>query len=320
LLCFPRGGARFAWKCEDESVQLAVERLNPGERVLHRVDRRNFAGPDRLRERVRVEVPEWCVGHDAAIIWCVVSMTPAKRMLIVGAATGIGAAGARRLASDGWQLALLDIAREPLDQVAAETESVPIQVDASDAAGLAEALEQAIDALGGLDAAWSNVGIQVNGAVEDTAVADFERCLVLNVRSHFVCAKTVFPHLARAGGGSFLITASNSGLQTERAMVAYATTKAAAVALVRNLARDAAPAGIRVNALCPGYVDTPFNEPIWENFGGREAFVAEIGETIPLARMATPEEVAEQAAFIFSEAASLMTGQALAVDGGELIS
>jgi NAD(P)-dependent dehydrogenase (short-subunit alcohol dehydrogenase family) len=241
-------------------------------------------------------------------------------MLIVGAATGIGAAGARRLASDGWQLALLDIAREPLDQVAAETESVPIQVDASDAAGLAEALEQAIDALGGLDAAWSNVGIQVNGAVEDTAVADFERCLVLNVRSHFVCAKTVFPHLARAGGGSFLITASNSGLQTERAMVAYATTKAAAVALVRNLARDAAPAGIRVNALCPGYVDTPFNEPIWENFGGREAFVAEIGETIPLARMATPEEVAEQAAFIFSEAASLMTGQALAVDGGELIS
>jgi NAD(P)-dependent dehydrogenase (short-subunit alcohol dehydrogenase family) len=117
-----------------------------------------------------------------------------------------------------------------------------------------------------------------------------------------------------------LITASNSGLQTERAMVAYATTKAAAVALARNLARDAAPAGIRVNALCPGFVDTPFNEPIWRNFGGREAFVAEIGETIPLARMATPEEVAEQAVFIFSEAASLMTGQALAVDGGELIS
>ena len=102
-------------------------------------------------------------------------------------------------------------------------------------------------------------------------------------------------------------------------MVAYATTKAAAVALARNLARDAAPLGIRVNALCPGFVDTPFNEPIWKNFGGRAAFVDQIGETIPLGRMATPDEVAEQAQFLLSDTAALMTGQALAVDGGELI-
>jgi NAD(P)-dependent dehydrogenase (short-subunit alcohol dehydrogenase family) len=241
-------------------------------------------------------------------------------MLIVGAATGIGAAGARRLSAAGWRLALLDIASDPLQQVAAETGSIAITVDAADPTALADALEQAAAALGRLDAAWSNVGVQVNGTAEETTVADFDRCWALNVRSHFVCARTVFPHLARTGGGSFLITASNSGLQTERAMVAYATTKAAAVALARNLARDAATAGIRVNALCPGYVDTPFNAPIWENFGGRDAFVTQIGETIPLARMATPDEVAEQAVFILSDAASLMTGQALAVDGGELIS
>jgi NAD(P)-dependent dehydrogenase (short-subunit alcohol dehydrogenase family) len=241
-------------------------------------------------------------------------------MLIVGAATGIGAAGARRLTSAGWRLALLDIAHDPLIQVAAETDSIAITVDAADPVALAQSLEQGVEALGGLDAAWSNVGVQVNGAVGDTTVADFDRCWALNVRSHFVCAQTVFPHLARGGGGSFLITASNSGLQTEGAMVAYATTKAAAVALARNLARDAAPAGIRVNALCPGYVDTPFNAPIWESFGGRDAFVAEIGQTIPLARMATPDDVAEQVVFILSEAASLMTGQTLAIDGGELIS
>jgi NAD(P)-dependent dehydrogenase (short-subunit alcohol dehydrogenase family) len=240
-------------------------------------------------------------------------------MLIVGAATGIGAAGARRLSAAGWDLALLDIAADPLARVAAETGSIAITVDAGEAAALAESLEHAVEALGGLDAAWSNVGVQVNGAVGDTTVADFDRCWTVNVRSHFVCAQTVFPHLARAGGGSFLITASNSGLQTERAMVAYATTKAAAVALARNLARDAAPAGIRVNALCPGFVDTPFNAPIWENFGGRDAFVDQIGETIPLGRMATPEDVADQAVFLLSDAASLMTGQTLAVDGGELI-
>ena len=102
-------------------------------------------------------------------------------------------------------------------------------------------------------------------------------------------------------------------------MLAYATTKVAAVALARNLARDAASDGIRVNALCPGFVDTPFNEPIWSNYGGREAFIEQISETIPLGRMATPESVAEQVVFLMSDAASLMTGQALAVDGGELI-
>jgi NAD(P)-dependent dehydrogenase (short-subunit alcohol dehydrogenase family) len=251
---------------------------------------------------------------------CVTQAASSRRMLIVGAATGIGAAGARRLTADGWELALLDIAREQLQRVAAETGAIALTVDAGEPAALTEALEQAVAALGGLEAAWSNVGMQVNGTVGDTTVSDLDRCWALNVRSHFVCAQTVFPHLARAGGGSFLITASNSGLQTEGAMVAYATTKAAAVALARNLARDAAPAGIRVNALCPGFVDTPFNAPIWENYGGRDAFVGQIAQTIPLGRMATPEEVAEQAAFLFSDAASLMTGQTLAVDGGELVS
>jgi len=248
------------------------------------------------------------------------STTPTpRRIVIVGAATGIGAAGARRLHADGWRLALLDIAPEPMAKIAEETGASTFTVDAGDPGALSDALQRAASALGGLEAAWSNVGVQVNGAVGDSPLEDFERSWAVNVRSHFVAAQVLFPHLARCGGGSFLITASNSGLQTEHAMVAYATTKAAGVALARNLARDAAADGIRVNALCPGFVDTPFNEPIWANYGGREAFIEQIGQTIPLGRMATPEAVAEQVVFLLSDAAALMTGQAFTVDGGESI-
>lgn len=243
-----------------------------------------------------------------------------RRLLILGAATGIGAAGAQAFSAAGWELALLDIAGQPLHALVATLGATAIEVDASDPGELAQALERAVSQLGGLDAAWSNVGFQINGTVLESTVAEFDRSWALNVRSHVVCAQTVLPHLQSAGGGSLLITASNAGLQTESAMVAYATTKAAAIALTRNLARDAAGDRIRVNALCPGFVDTPFNAPVWENYGGRDLFVDTIAQTIPLGRMATPDEVAQQALFLLSDAAALMTGQVLAVDGGELIS
>jgi NAD(P)-dependent dehydrogenase (short-subunit alcohol dehydrogenase family) len=242
-----------------------------------------------------------------------------RRIVIVGAATGIGAAGARALARAGWRVALVDIAEAAMRAVAGEIVAPSAVADASSPAQLCEAIVEMADALGGLDAAWSNVGYQTNGSVVETSVEELDRSYALNLRSHFVCARTVVPILRAAGGGSILVTASNAGLQTEGSMLAYASTKAAAVALVRNLARDHAPDGLRVNALCPGYVDTPFNAPIWETFGGRDAFLAQISETIPLGRMLAAEEVAEQALFLLSDAASSMTGQVLAVDGGELI-
>ena len=243
----------------------------------------------------------------------------AGRIVIVGAATGIGAAGARALARTGWRVGLVDFAEEAMRAVAGAIDAPCAVADAGEPEELSTAIRTTADALGGLDAAWSNVGYQTNGDVVETSVEELDRSYAVNLRSHFVCAQTVVPLLRAAGGGSILITASNAGLQTEGSMLAYASTKAAAVALVRNLARDHAADGIRVNALCPGYVDTPFNEPIWETFGGREAFLAQIGETIPLGRMLTAEEVAEQAVFLLSDASALMTGQVLAVDGGELI-
>jgi NAD(P)-dependent dehydrogenase (short-subunit alcohol dehydrogenase family) len=242
-----------------------------------------------------------------------------KRALITGAATGIGEAGARQLAAAGWRLALLDRAAEPLREVAAATDAVAsFVIDAADPEALEAATRRAIACLGGLDAAWSNAGVQLPGGAATLSVADLDRSYAVNVRAHFVVAREAASTLTR--GGSILVTASNSALQTEPEMLGYATTKAASVALVRGLARDLAPRGIRVNALCPGYVDTPFNGPIWSAFGGREGFLQQIERVIPLGRMATADEVAALGCFLLGDQAGYITGHTLVADGGELVS
>jgi NAD(P)-dependent dehydrogenase (short-subunit alcohol dehydrogenase family) len=241
----------------------------------------------------------------------------AMRTLILGCATGIGNAGARLLAARGDRLALGDIDGPGVEALAAELGASAFCVDAADTAALQEFVEAGAKALGGLDYVWSNVGVQIAGSVEQATPADFDRSFAINVRAHAVVCGAAVPHLRASGGGAICITASNSALLSEPQMAPYAVTKAAALALARQVARDYSSEGIRVNALCPGWIDTPFNAPAWENFGGRERFLTEVPRLVPLGRIGTPEEAGKLACFLLSDDSAYMTGHALVADGGE---
>ncbi|MBS1882117.1 MAG: SDR family oxidoreductase [Actinobacteria bacterium] len=242
-----------------------------------------------------------------------------RSALILGCASGIGAAGARILARRGWKLALLDLAAEGLAEIAAETGAGAHVVDASDPAALAQALTAALAELGRVDAVWSNVGMQTAGTVEAAAVEDLDRCYALNVRAHFVVAQHAVPALREAGGGPLLLTASNAGLFPDRELVTYSATKAATVAMAKLMAVDHAADGVRVNVLCPGWVDTPFNTPAWGTYGGRDEFLAKVPELIPIGRIADAPEVAAVACRLLSDEFAYMTGHAFVLDGGEML-
>jgi NAD(P)-dependent dehydrogenase (short-subunit alcohol dehydrogenase family) len=245
--------------------------------------------------------------------------TESRRALILGCASGIGAEGARILASDGWELALLDISEPGVRALGEELGAAAYVVDASDPDALAASMQDALSALGSVNAVWSNAGVQTAGNVEQASVEELDRCYAVNVRSHFVVAKHAVPALRAAGGGSLLLTASNAGVFPDRNFLAYSATKAATVAMAKLMALDHARDRIRVNALCPGWVDTPFNTPAWESYGGREQFLADVPELVPIGRIADAREIAAIGCRLLSDEFAFMTGQALVVDGGEML-
>ena len=186
-------------------------------------------------------------------------------------------------------------------------------------AALERLVREAIEIYGRIDVLHSHAGIQVEGPLTTVDPAGMEASWQVNVAAHFHLARLVMPHMQKAGKGSIIVTASNSGVFYDHEMIAYATSKHAAVAMVKQIAIDYGKYGVRVNALCPGWVDTPFNDAFTRQMGGREALLAYVKDKIPMGRFATVEEIAESILFLASDRSSFMTGQALVVDGGECI-
>ena len=241
--------------------------------------------------------------------------TKEKVAVVTGAARGIGLAIARKFLNSGDAVALLDIDATTLATTAANLgapgQVLSIVCDVSQPAEVEAAVAQVDRDFGRLDALVNNAGIAVFKPILDTTLEDWTRVLATNLTGPFLCAQACAPLMLRSGGGSVVNIASISGLRASTLRVAYGTSKAALIHLTKQQAVEFGDAGIRVNCVAPGPVETAMAQQV-HSADIRTSY----HEAIPLNRYGTVDEIADAVAFLCSDAARFINGQVLAVDGG----
>ncbi len=241
-----------------------------------------------------------------------------KTALVTGASRGIGRAIAMGLAEAGAAVALNGRDADTLEAVRGEVEAiggravvVPADVTSRDA--VVGMVQVALDALGSLDIVVNNAGgTAFMAPFGDLRFEGWTKVMRLNTESVVHVCQAVAPHLLARGTGSVINVASVAALGGTPGLSPYGASKAAVLSLTRSLAMEWGPAGVRVNALCPGWTATDLNRNLWEN----DEVSAQMMSTVPLGRWGRAEEMTGAAVFLASDAASYLTGQAIVVDGG----
>ncbi|HZX39064.1 MAG TPA: SDR family NAD(P)-dependent oxidoreductase [Streptomyces sp.] len=243
-------------------------------------------------------------------------------ILITGAARGQGEEEARLFAAEGAQVVLADVLDDQGEALAkelreelGETTAAYVRLDVSQESDWIAAVAAAKEAFGKIDGLVSNAGILRFNELVSTPLAEFQQIVQVNQVGCFLGIRTVAPEIEAAGGGTIVNTASYTALTGMAGVGAYAATKHAVLGLTRVAAVELAARNIRVNAVCPGAVDTPMSNPD----GVDPAAVRELYQKlVPLGRIGRPEEVAKLALFLSSEDSSYITGQPFVIDGGWL--
>jgi len=236
-----------------------------------------------------------------------------KRIVVTGAASGIGLATAKRFISEGAKVFILDWDEKALDKTKAENPKLSGSThgDVSNPDDVKKAFSEVDEILGGIDVLVSNAGISLRKPFLDIEYEEWRQILKVNLDGMFLCAQKAIKRMKKQKSGVVLFMASTNGMEGHPLYAAYNASKAGVILLAKTLALEFAP-WLRVNAVCPGYVLTPMQKVEYTE----EMLAAARAET-PLNRLATPEEVAGLFAFLASKEASYITGQAIPIDGGE---
>jgi meso-butanediol dehydrogenase / (S,S)-butanediol dehydrogenase / diacetyl reductase len=252
----------------------------------------------------------------------------ARCAVVTGAGTGIGRAAAQGLAADGFALVLVGRRREPLDELcgelrAAGAEAIVAVADVGDPEQSAAAVDAAAGGFGGIDALVNNAGVGDSAALLDETLESWESTLRTNLTGAFLMTRGALPHLIERHGAVVNVSSVN-GLLAGPGWTSYCVSKAGLIMLGRCVANDYGRAGVRANAVCPGWVRTPMGDEDMDAVAGREGTDREAAYELahaahPLGRPAQPDEVAAVIRFLVSPAASYVNGATIVVDGGTTV-
>jgi NAD(P)-dependent dehydrogenase (short-subunit alcohol dehydrogenase family) len=246
-----------------------------------------------------------------------------KRVLVSGGSSGIGQATAQRFLEEGARVFLCGLDPDQVDGAVAGLAAfgtvTGIAADVSREDDVTRLVTSACEALGGVDVLINNAGVAWREPFLRITAAHWDQMMAVNLRGMFLVAQAVARVLVDQGGGGVIVNmSSTNGLGGEADYAHYNATKAGVLLLTKTMAVELGPVGVRVNALCPGYIETPLNAAISADLGGKDFADAYASGSIPLGRPGRSSEVAAGYAFLASDDASFITGAEIVIDGGQL--